>query len=288
MARHTGQAVGAATLQAVRNFADHDGLTASAAIAYYALFSLFPLLLVALAAAAFVLPDLPAHRQVLYLVDTYAPGARPLIQENLARLVGIRSGVGVVGLVFFAWSASAVFAAIARALDRAVGAGRRPSPVRFRVVGLAMVAVTAVVLIAALAGATWLETLRRQGTAVPWPAAGPVGVVAQAAAGVLTFGTILAVYRLVPAGAPPARHLWPGALLASAGLHLARSLFARYVAAVHAGVVVYGSIAVVILTLLWFYVSAAILIFGREWAVALRGWGGGPGRPGGNPHGNPP
>lgn len=263
--------IGAATLLAVRRFAEHDGLTAAAAISYYALFSLFPLLLVALAAAAFVLPDLPARRQVLYLVETYTPGARLLIQENLTRLVEIRSGVGLVGLIFLAWSGSAVFAAITRALDRAVGAGSRPSPLRARLVGLAMVAATAAVLITALAGATWLAALRRRGVTWPWPPAGDLDVMAQVVAGALTFGAILALYRWVPAGAPPVRRLWSGALLATAGLHVARTLFAGYVSAINAGVVVYGSIGVVILTLLWFFVSAAILIFGLEWAVALNG-----------------
>jgi len=271
------RAIGAATVTAVRRFAEHDGLMTAAAISYYALFSLFPLLLVVVAAAAFVLPDLPARRQVLTLVETYAPGARPLVQENLARLVAIRSGVGVVGLLFFAWSASAVFSAVARALDRAVGGTRRPSPLRARLAGLAMVAATAVVLTAALAGATWLAALRRRGLAVPGPLlGGDLDLVAQLIAGALTFAALLAAYRLVPAGAPPLRSLWPGALLAAAGLHAARSLFARYVAAVDAGVLIYGSIGVVILTLLWFYVSAAIMIFGLEWAIALDDRAGGP------------
>ncbi|HEX6988594.1 MAG TPA: YihY/virulence factor BrkB family protein [Bacillota bacterium] len=270
--------VGTATIRAVRRFLDHDGPTAAAAIAYYALFSLFPLLLVALAAAAFVLPDLPARRQVLHLVEAYVPGARPLIQENLARLVGIRSGVGAFGLIFFIWSASAVFAAVTRALDRAVeravpggrGGGTRPSPLRARLVGLAMVGITAAVLVAALAGTTWLEALRGRGLALPAPMAG-VDRTAPWLTAALTFVTVLAAYRLVPVGAPPAGRLWPGALLAAAGLHAARSLFARYVATVEPGVLIYGSIGVVILTLLWFYLSAAILIFGLEWAVALMG-----------------
>src|SRR5690606_3676324 len=118
-----------------------------------------------------------------------------LIQENLTRLVEIRSGVGLVGLIFLAWSGSAVFAAITRALDRAVGAGSRPSPLRARLVGLAMVAATAAVLITALAGATWLAALRRRGVTWLWPPAGDLDVMAQVVAGALTFGAILALYR---------------------------------------------------------------------------------------------
>ncbi|HEY8450346.1 MAG TPA: YhjD/YihY/BrkB family envelope integrity protein, partial [Bacillota bacterium] len=85
---------------------------------------------------------------------------------------------------------------------------------------------------------------------------------------ILTFFILTAIYRLVPAGAPPLADLWPGALLAALGLAAARNLFARYVAGLDQYHLIYGSIGAVIVVLLWFYVSAAIFLFGAEVGAA--------------------
>ena len=259
----------------------HDGPLAAAAIAYYGIFSMFPLLLVVLALVAFLFPSIPARWPLLRLAETYLPGTEELVRENVARLVQFRSEVGALGLAFLLWSASAVFAALSRALDRAAGSPRAPSPVRARLLGVVMVLLTAVLLMVALVGTTVLTAAAQRDLTLQWQSpsslrpigAEELGWVAHGFGLILTFGAVLLVYRLVPAGAPPVAVLWPGALLATAGLHAARAAFAGYAAALSPYELLYGSIGVVIMTLLWFYVSAVIVIFGLEFSVALRATG---------------
>lgn len=268
----------AAAVEAARRFLDHDGPLAAAAIAYYGIFSMFPMLLVVLALLAFLFPSIPARWPLLRLAETYLAGTEELVRDNVARLIRFRSELGAMGLAFLLWSASAVFTALSRGLDRAVGCLHAPSPLRARIVGVVMVLLTALLLVVALAGTTLLAAAARRDPTLRWQpftglhpiAAQDLSLIAHVLGLVLTFGAVLLVYRLVPSQAPPGAKLWPGALLATAGLHTARAAFAMYAAGLSPHALLYGSIGVVIMTLLWFYVSAVIVIFGLEFSVALR------------------
>lgn len=254
-----------AAWSAVRRFLRNDGPVTAAALAYYGLFSLFPLALVTLAFFAYALPQVPVRETAVELAARYLPGAERLVRENIAQLIRYRSGVGLAGLAFLLWAASSVFAALTRALGRTLGPSGRRSPVRARLLALAMVVLTALLLAASVAVSALLAFFARRGLL---PA--DLGMLAGAGGFALIFCAILATYRLVPRDAPPLADLWPGAVVATAGLYVARAVFVGYLISVGRYQLIYGSVGAVIVALLWFYVSAAIVLFGAEFSAALR------------------
>lgn len=250
--------------------------TVAAAIAYYSLFSLFPLGLVVLSALAYINPDLATSQPVLSLVQTYVPGAQDLVKTNLERLVRVRSGMGFFGALSLVWAASSVFAAIGNAMEDMLGRRRGRSPLRLRLVGLLMVVITALLAVASLLVTTLLAAVKKDLVAAerlpPWLAGFGLEVLEWITAGVVpavVFGSVLLMYRYVPPLSPPFRDLWPGALAATVGLGVARGIFVNYVTGIRQYDLIYGSMGAVIVSMLWFFVSAAILLWGAEAGAVL-------------------
>src|SRR5688500_14435603 len=86
----------------------------AAAITYYGFLSFFPLLLLALSVAGFLLASRPELQQeVRTAVAEAVPGLQAIVGENLDAIESSRAGAGVIGLVGLLWTGSGV-----------VGAGR--------------------------------------------------------------------------------------------------------------------------------------------------------------------
>jgi membrane protein len=72
------------------------------------------------------------------------------------------------------------------------------------------------------------------------------------------------IYKFMPNTKVGWRHVWPGAVLSSVLFEVARSLFVLYVARFSTYELVYGSVASIIVFMVWMYISAFILILGAE------------------------
>lgn len=263
----------AAAVAAGQAFWRHGGPDLAAALAFYGLFSVFPLLLLAGAALAYVLPPERLQAAAADLAAAYAPWARDAVRDGVPGLLAARERLGLAGALGLAWSGSHVFAALTRALDRIWPPPERRAPWLQRALGLAgaggavvLVAASALVAVAAaLAG----ERLTGLAWGTGWARGVHPGAVATAVALLAGFLGILALYRWLPAAPPP----WPdaacGALLAVALIHAARGLFARYVAGLDAARLAYGTVAGATLALAWLWVASTAVLLGAEFAAAL-------------------
>ena len=75
------------------------------------------------------------------------------------------------------------------------------------------------------------------------------------------------VYRYVPHTRLTWGDVWPGAGLAAVLFEASKNLFAWYLASFANYSLVYGSLATVIVFLLWTYISALVLLVGAEFAA---------------------
>jgi membrane protein len=88
----------------------------------------------------------------------------------------------------------------------------------------------------------------------------------------LVFGAVAVLYRLGPAMRLPFRWILPGAALFAVGWLLATFLFGLYVTEFSSYGSTYGALAGVAILLIWFYLSAFILLFGVEVNGVLSEW----------------
>lgn len=230
-------------------------------IAYYALFSLFPLLLFLVIAAT---SYLGAERAlVTQLVSRFFPGTEALdpVQRVLTDTLEKRGTTGLVALVALLWSGSGVFTAIARGVNRAWDVSQ-PRPFwKARLLGVLLALGLALLLAASLVTTTILNVLRnvpQLGWLPGW------GILLWVAAIAINFLMFLVLYAVLPNAPIEVRWVLPGAALAALAWEAAKGGFAFYLQNFSRYDLVYGSVGAIIVFLLWAYVSAFILLVGAE------------------------
>jgi len=228
----------------------------AAAIAYYALVSLFPLLLLTLAVTSLVGGQNFADSVVVTLGDTLSPVAQDVIYDTLVTAAG-RSGATVFGLVVLAWGGLRLFRgldiAFAVIYDTAAGKSfvERSSEAAVVLLGVGFGVVAVAVLNVAVALAS--------------VAAG----VAAGTLGVFVVGLVFfPVYYLVPDVEVAPTEALPGTAFTAVGWTLLGRLFGLY-AEVAGSFELYGVVGAVLLLVTWFYLGALLLLVGAVLNVVL-------------------
>lgn len=241
-----------------------DASHMAAGVAYYAILSLFPLLLGLIAILGFFLPAETFQEQLFDFFESNMPGSIDVLEQNIEDVIRLRGAIGVVSIVLLLWSASAMFGAVGRAINRAWDVHEnRPFHIRkLRDMGMALG--TGVLFLLSLGATSALSILH--GSDLPF-----VNVAAEAGARVLGFafslGIFLGLYKVVPNTKTYWRYVWPGALLGAALFEVAKSLFVLYLGRFASYESVYGSVASVIVLLVWIFLSAFILLVGAEFSA---------------------
>ncbi|MFB6353884.1 MAG: YihY/virulence factor BrkB family protein [Halobacteriales archaeon] len=251
----------AATIRAVgRRALDAELTFLGAAIAYYALVSVVPALLLAVAAATTIGGIELADRVVAAAGGLLTPAGEAAIAEALASAAG-RAGASALGLAVLAWSALKVFRGLDIAFARIYGTEGRDSFLE-RLVDATVVVVGvgfALWLMVAVGGAL---------AAIPLPAAawalGLLGLL------VGLFAAFLPLYYVFPDVPMSVRRALPGTTLAAAGWVGLQAGFQAYAAAVPS-YELYGVLGGVLLLVTWFYLAAGLLLLGATVNVELAG-----------------
>ena len=247
---------------------EDDGLGLAAQLAYYFFLALFPAILCVIALASF-LPLQNFTDEMVSSLGRFAPREMlALIRDQMVRLAnGNDGGMFSIGLLGAIWSSSAALVAMIDAMNRAYDIDESRPWWKVRVtailltVGMAGFIVLSFGLIVGgpqLAG--WVADRYALGTVfvtiwniLQWPVA---------------FALVVTGIGLIYYFAPDAEQDWvwitPGALIAAV-LWLVGSLaFRVYVVNFGNYEATYGTIAGVILLMLWFYLSGLVLIVGAE------------------------
>ncbi len=249
----------------------HDELTdRAAALTYYAVQAMFPGILVLVA-----ILGLLGHSTTQALIDNLgqiAPGSvKSFIQTvitNSQKQKSLAGIAGIVGLVLALWSASGYVAAFMRAANAVYGIpeGRpiwKTAPTRLAITLFTVVCLVAGLIIVVVTGSVARQIGKVLGVG---STAVTVWDIAKWPVLLLIFVLILAVlYR----GAPNVRQggfRWvsPGAALAVVIWLIASGLFAFYVANFGSYNKTYGSLAAVIIFLIWLWISNLAILLGAE------------------------
>ena len=246
---------------------DSEGLTHAASIAYYALLSLFPILLLAIFILGDLTSDAADRDAVVRFVFRYFPRQFAFISGQLEAFQTTPVSFGFWGVVALLWGALGVFNAITSAVNHAWAVERRRSFLKHRLYGFLMLVSAGLVLILGLVIASMVRLAETRLSEVmvrsPW-VANFSGAFASYLATALLIGCVALVFKYVPNTRVRFRDVWPGAILVGVLWRIALWLFSWYAADLATWNVIHGSIAAVVVFLLWIYVSAVILIYGVE------------------------
>jgi membrane protein len=253
-----------------------DALAQGAALAYYTLFSLAPLLVLVIAVAGVALGNDAVHERVLAEVSSaVGPEAANTVQSMIARFNSPRAGLlaSLFGVATMLLGASSVFGHLQSVLNRIFDA---PPPSRSGLHHLArrrLSSFGAIFGIGALLGASMVltalldafrDTLGRRlpalAPALPWL---DVGLSILLAAALFAL-----VFRVLPDVRLAWREVALGSVVTALLFALGKILIGLYLART-GGTSVFGAAASLVLLLLWVYWSAQILFLGAEVTAVL-------------------
>ncbi len=255
-------------VRTVREMSDDDATHMAAGVAYYTLFSLFPLLLGLIAVMSLFLEPQDIQARLTDFSADYLPASDDLIDNNLDAVLRARGALGLFAALGLLWSGSAIFGAVSRAINRAwdVHVDRPFFVSKPRQLGMALgvglLFFVSVSIVALVRTTGRLADLDMPGLAalieraLPW--------VLQGVSLAMTVMMFLLMYRFMPNTKTYWRYIWPGAVIAGCLFELGKNLFVVYLGRFASLENVYGTLTPVIVLLLWTYLSSLILIFGAE------------------------
>ena len=260
--RHRVPAVAVAV---VKKFDDDQAGNLSALVAYYAFFSLFPLLLVFTTILGYVLAgDHSAYESVKNSVL----GKFPVIGDSLStnRLSGNAAGL-VIGLALALWAGLGVTRAAANALDQVWGVPRteRPGFVGSRVRGLILLVALGAMFVVASA-ASGLVTGGLGG-----PALQVAGYIISLA---LNFALFLVAFQILSCQMHRWSEIVPGALLSAIFWTILQTIGAVFINHTRNSSPANGAFALVIGVLAWLHLGSLLTTYSIELnsVLAKRAW----------------
>ena len=259
-------------VRAVQAFGEDRCSHMAAAISYYALLSLFPLLILLVSLLGIFLRSSSLQKdlvnQVLDVLPLSQDKGADEVWQAVRAVASVSVPLSLVGLLGSAWSASAMFGAIRTSLNVAWDSKSRRSLIRQKLLDLAMVAGVGVFFLLSI-GATALFRATQGARA---DLLGPLSndsfffwrAVSFAVPALLSLGAFAALYRFVPSAPVKMAGVWAGAATATVLFELAKNGFSYYLANFGHYDLVYGSLGAVVTFLVGLYLSAAVLLFGAE------------------------
>jgi membrane protein len=243
-------------------FVAHDPLGLAAQLAYFAILSLFPLVMFLLT----VIGYLPLHglddRLIASFYRVLPADTAQLVDTTLREITAHRRGGLLVSTLAFAvWTASDAALALTTALNRAHHVEETRPFLRLRARALLVTLGCGVCLtLAAIAVFIVPEVVRRLLPALDWIwtfLRWPLALL-------LLSMTLAASYHFLPNARRKWRLITPGALIAVVGWLLLSMGFKLYVSRFSSYSTTYGALGTVIVLLVWLYWSGVVMIAGGE------------------------
>lgn len=248
----------------------HQDGRLAAALAYYAVFSLAPLLLVVIALLGLFLGQSNAQNQVQGQLQQ-------VVGKNGSQMIDVliaganHHGTGTIALIvggaLILFSAVGMFMALQNALDevfeiQSEKKGGFVQLVVLRLHALLVIAALAVIAIAALAIANVVGGVMQ--TALGGAFSGPAVEIGTGIINVAAMTIFLAVvYRVLPQCPVEWRSAYVGAAVTAVILLLGEAALSLYFTKLHPAAP-YGAAGGIVILLIWIYYSAQLMLFGAE------------------------
>ncbi len=249
-----------------------DDLTFASSVAFYALLSLFPFLLLSLSILGHVSADDQDRAAILGFVLQYFPRQFDFVTIQLDAFRQRQTALSLGGSVVMVWAALGFFGAITSAINHAWQV--RPFGYwQHKLISFLMLAAAGVLLLAGLillSARTVL--LGRISAGAGWPIHTPGlamlgSFVIEWLSSLIFIVVVGLLFYFVPNARVRFRDVWPGAIVTGVLWRLALAGFGWYVRDM-SRFSVHGSVAAVVVFLMWVYLSAVILLYGVQFTVA--------------------
>jgi membrane protein len=261
---------GAFAIQTLKSFRANQGLLMAGALAYYALLSIVPLLILTVIALSYVIDQAELLQTLGRYSEWLIPGQSRAIIEELGIFLdhrGVMSWVLLATMLFFSSLAFAVLENAMSIIFHRRSAIRRRHFLVSAVIpycyilslGLGLLLVTLVAGSLQAMGQEQVEFLGRN-----WSLGGVSGVLLYLLGVSGEISVLTSVYMVMPVGRPSLSHALIVAITATALWELTRHVLVWYLATLSQISTVYGSLTTAIVVLLSLELASTLLLLGAE------------------------
>lgn len=255
---------------AFQDFSKDNGSQWAAALSYYALMSVFPLLLAALSFAAMFVPVTTAVQEAVRLALAFLPSGVTEVEDTVEAIFAARGTASIISTALLLWSGSGIFAVARQALNIAFDQTERLSFIKRALFQLAMALTLGVLLLLAVLsggaiGLVW--SFWGLDARLGWL----LSILQYLVQGGLLFLVFFLAYRFVPQDYVHNRSACWGALFATAALLILQPAFAFYTGHFGNYSLTYGALATLVILVLWAYLAATIFLVGGQLASLVEG-----------------
>jgi len=256
---------------AVRGWIADRAASMGAAIAYYTVFSMAPILLLVIAIAGIVFGDKAAAGALVEnLTDVMGKeGAQALEALVKHAAVGASGPIAtLVSIVTMVVAATAVLAELQAALKVIWSVAPKPgrrilTAVKYRLLCLAIIVASGALLAMSLAASTAITAFSGYLAAEHFSLPHVLGVLNVVLTLIITTALFGMIFKILPDAPIQWRDVWSGAALTSVLFAVGKHLLSLYIGGKHV-TSVYGAAGALVIVLLWVYYSTQILLFGAE------------------------
>lgn len=266
------RATALAAWRAAVRFAASDNLTYASSISFYSLLSILPFFLLAFSVLGMLTADEGSRLAVFDFVLRYFPRQFDFVTSQIDAFRDQRVTLGLAGSLIMIWSSLGVFGAITTAVNYAWRVERTPSFFKHKLVAFLMLLAAGLLLVVALTllsaqsvvGASWFAAVAGNVPALQWLR----GLAVWWASTILFILVTGLIFYFVPnTNKVRFRDVWPGAIVSGLLWRAVLAGFSWYVRDL-SRFNVHGTIASVVVFLMWVYASAVVLLYGVEMTVA--------------------
>ncbi len=251
-----------------QRFAEVKGSEAAASLAYYAFFSIFPMLLVFIVVGSFFVDRQVVQTQLLNLLQGILPGAENVIIANIERVLELRGAVTFIALISLIWSATSVFNILAKNINRAFPDAKEPDFFKGRMLGFFMFLALCLLLLLSF-GASTVSSLipvinipfneKALHETFVWQVGAFLVPVT------LNMLMFWALYLWVPMVNVPHKAAFLGGLITGVAWELLNNAFTWYLSSgLSRYRLVYGSVGTIVALLFWIYLTSMIVLIGAH------------------------
>ena len=259
--------------RAFEGFSEQRGSEAAAGLAYYAFFSIFPMLLVFIVIGSFFIDRAVVQSRLLEILQGVIPGAKEVVVENIDRVLQLRGTVTFIALVSLIWSATSVFNILAININRAFPKAGSLNFLTGRFRGFLMFIGLGLLMLLSFASSTLIGLV----PSINIPLNGKAlhetilwRIVALSVPVLLNMLLFWGIYHLVPTTGVSRRASLIGGLIAGIAWQLLNRGFTWYLSSgLSKYRLIYGSLGTVVALLFWIYLTAMILLIGAHFTASI-------------------
>jgi len=257
--------------RAITGFLAHEALQYAGSMAYFAVLSMFQLLILGIVIGSYILGEGEARAFVVEQVQAGTPIDSETVEGVIDSAIASRGAMTIIGFAFLLWSSLGVFSALSSGIGR-VFDNAPPRPfLKDKLVGLLLMGMTGLLAIGSLVIGLVTGVLQQAASdlVADVPGGGTaVWLIGLLAPLILIFFAFWIIYRVVPNRPVSWGEVLPGAVVAALLWTVLRFGFTWYATSVADYESAFGPLATGITLLVFLYFASVIVLLGAEFARA--------------------